>query len=33
MEFEVPKIYILRPKLSTDMVQRIFAMGETNEVV
>ena len=31
MEFEVPKRHSLRPTLSTDMVQWVFAVGKTKE--
>ena len=33
MKFEVPKRHILRPSLSTDMVQRVFLLGEAKEML
>ena len=33
MEFEVPIRHILRPTLPTNMVQRVFAVGEAKEVL
>ena len=33
MEIEVPDIHILRPILSTNMVQQILAVGEAKEAL